>query len=167
MRKNYIEPNIYYMALAQLSALQSKDPQLQVGAVIVNSKGRVVSTGYNHVPNSFDQKKVPWTQTAGDWLKTKLPYISHAEEDAILNTNFREVLQARIYTTMFPCASCARLIVQSGIREVYFLTDSATKIPEFKKNLAFSRQLLTQAQVKLISMANLRKTIKETISEAF
>ena len=52
-RKNYLNWNEYFMAIAKLSAMRSKDPSTQVGACIVGSDNRILSIGYNGAPNGF------------------------------------------------------------------------------------------------------------------
>ena len=49
-RKNVLTWDEYFMGLAHLSAMRSKDPSTQVGAVIVSNEHRVVSIGYNGFP---------------------------------------------------------------------------------------------------------------------
>ena len=83
-RKDYISWDEYFMAIAKLSAMRSKDPNTQVGACIVSDDNRILSIGYNGAPNGFDDEKFPWARE-GENLKTKYPYVCHAELNAILN----------------------------------------------------------------------------------
>ena len=83
-RKDYLTWDEYFMAIAKLSSMRSKDPSTQVGACIVSHDNRILSIGYNGAPNGFDDNKFPWGRE-GDMLNTKYAYVCHAEMNAILN----------------------------------------------------------------------------------
>jgi len=120
-RENYISWDQYFMGVALLSAMRSKDPQTQVGACIVNTKNRIVGIGYNGFPYGIEDDAFPWDKK-DSWLESKYPYVVHAEPNAILNAT--EPLDgATLYVTLFPCNECAKLVIQSGIKEVVFLED--------------------------------------------
>ena len=123
-RKGYLNWDEYFMAIAVLSAMRSKDPSTQVGACIVSSDNRILSIGYNGAPNGFCDDYFPWERT-GDMLNTKYAFVCHGEMNAILNYrgSRKELEGAKIYVDLFPCNECAKLIVQSGIKEVIFLSD--------------------------------------------
>lgn len=111
------------MAIAQLSALRSKDPNTQVGACIVNSRKRIIGIGYNGFPTGCSDDELPWNRE-GEFLDTKYPYVCHAEMNAITNASNKSHLEgATMYVSLFPCNECAKLIVQVGIKEVVFLSD--------------------------------------------
>jgi dCMP deaminase len=65
---------------------------------------------------------LPWAKLSlsGDVLETKTPYVVHAEANAILNKNASTLAGAHLYVTLYPCCECAKLIIQSGIREVTY-----------------------------------------------
>jgi dCMP deaminase len=123
-RENYLNWDEYFMGIAKLTAGRSKDPNTQVGACIVSSDNRVLSTGYNGTPNGFNDDDFPWGRE-GNPLETKYMYVCHAEANAI--DNFRgykkEFENARLYVDLFPCNECAKKIIQSGIKEVIYLSD--------------------------------------------
>ena len=123
-RKDYLNWDEYFMAIARLSALRSKDPSTQVGACIVSADNRILSIGYNGAPNGFSDDSFPWDRE-GDTLNTKYAFVCHAEMNAILNYrgSRKELEGAKIYVDLFPCNECAKLIVQSGIKEVIYLCD--------------------------------------------
>ena len=73
-RENYLEWSDYFMAVAFLSAQQSKDPSTQVGACIVSPKRKILGIGYNGMPNGCSDDLLPWRKEAEDWLDTKYPY---------------------------------------------------------------------------------------------
>lgn len=103
----------YFMGVAALSALRSKDPKCQVGACIVNTDKRIVGIGYNGMPHGILDTTELWESEA------KLNFVVHAEANAILNSTV-SLKGATLYVTKFPCNECAKLIVQSGIKEVVF-----------------------------------------------
>lgn len=122
MRKDYISWDEYFMGIAQLSAMRSKDENTQVGACIVNSENKILSLGYNGMPIGCSDNLMPWKRT-GAPLDTKYLYVCHAELNAILNSPAPSLKGAKIYTTLFPCNECTKAIIQSGIKEVIFLSD--------------------------------------------
>ena len=60
MRENYLSWDEYFMGIALLSAMRSKDPQTQVGACIVNEDNRIVGIGYNGFPHGCSDVEFPW-----------------------------------------------------------------------------------------------------------
>ena len=123
-RENYLTWDEYFMSIAKLSSMRSKDPSTQVGACIVGLDNRILSIGYNGAPNGFSDDAFPW-QREGDMLNTKYAYVCHAEMNAILNYRGtrKELENSKIYVDLFPCNECAKLIVQAGIKEVVYLSD--------------------------------------------
>ena len=111
------------MYIAFLSAMRSKDPSTQVGACIVNDENKIVGIGYNGFPRGCNDAKLPWSRTGNTSLDTKYPYVCHAEMNAILNKNEANITGSRMYVALFPCNDCAKLIIQSGIKEVIYLDD--------------------------------------------
>lgn len=121
MRTNYISWDEYFMGLAKLSGLRSKDPNTQVGACIVNEKKRIVGIGYNGFPRGCEDDCFPW-ENEGEFLETKYPYVVHAELNAILNST-QNLLGCSIYVSLFPCHECSKAIIQSGIKEIVYESD--------------------------------------------
>ena len=144
-REDYISWDEYFMAIAKLSAMRSKDPSTQVGACIVSNDNRILSIGYNGAPNGFDDEKFPWGRE-GENLNTKYPYVCHAELNAILNYKGgkKDLESSRMYVDLFPCNECAKIIIQSGIKEVIYLSD---KYKDSENNIA-SKKLLNECNVK-------------------
>ena len=121
-RKDYISWDEYFMGIALLSAMRSKDSNSQVGACIVSPENKILSLGYNGMPIGCNDDDMPW-EREGDPLETKYMYVCHAELNAILNSAHSNLKGARVYVTLFPCNECAKAIIQSGIREVIYLSD--------------------------------------------
>ena len=130
-REGYISWDEYFMGIALLSAMRSKDSNTQVGACIVNAERRIVSVGYNGMPTGCDDDEMPW-EREGTYLDTKYPYVCHAELNAILNSSASSLNGCTLYVTLFPCNECAKAIIQSGIKRVVYYsnkydgTDSVT-----------------------------------------
>ena len=132
-RKEYLNWDEYFMAIAKLSSMRSKDPNTQVGACIVGHDNRILSIGYNGAPNGFDDKNFPWDRE-GTRMDTKYAYVCHGEMNAILNYrgSRKDLEYAKIYVDLFPCNECAKLIIQSGIKEVIYLSDKYKDLDDFK-----------------------------------
>lgn len=110
------------MGIALLSAKRSKDPSTQVGACIVNQYNKIVGIGYNGFPIGCDDDSLPWGKASDSQNETKYPYVVHAEANAILNST-KDLHGARMYVALFPCNECTKLIIQSGVKEIIYLSD--------------------------------------------
>ena len=120
-RTNYIDWDTYFMMIAKVSSLRSKDPNTQVGACIINDDKRIVSCGYNGAPNGYNDNIMPGNRD-GDFKNTKYAYGCHAEANAILNAH-TDLRETTIYVDLFPCNECAKLIIQAGIKKVIYYSD--------------------------------------------
>ena len=143
-RTDYISWDEYFMSVAMLSAMRSKDPNTQVGACIVNQGLKIVGTGYNGFPKGCSDDELPWGRE-GNPLQTKYPFVCHAELNAILNSISRDLRGCTLYVVMFPCNECAKAIIQSGITEVVYRDN---KYPD-SDSVKASTIMLEQAGVKL------------------
>lgn len=152
-RTDYISWDKYFMGVALLSAMRSKDPSTQVGACIVNNKKRIVGIGYNGFPYGVEDDTFPW-ESGDDFLNSKYPYVVHAEPNAILNSTV-SLENSTLYVTLFPCNECAKLIIQSGIKEVVFLED------KYHDELAFvaSRKMFDSAKIVYRQIEHMKVTI--------
>ena len=142
-REDYLSWDEYFMGIALLSSMRSKDPSTQVGACIVNSEKRILSMGYNGMPRSCSDDEFPWEKNESA-LNSKYLYVCHAEINAILNCASGNVRGCTVYTTLFPCNECAQAIIQSGIAEVVYMSD---KYADSDSVLA-SKRMFTTAGVK-------------------
>ena len=141
-RDNYIDWDTYFMLIAKISSMRSKDPNTQVGACIVNDNKKIVSCGYNGAPTGFSDEIMPWNRE-GDFINTKYPYVCHAELNAILNSN-ADLRGCTIYVDLFPCNECAKAIIQCGIKKVVYLSDKYNGTDEN----TVSKKLLDECGVK-------------------
>ncbi len=143
-RTDYISWDEYFMAIALLSGLRSKDPNTQVGACVANAQNKIVGVGYNGFPWGCSDDDLPWSRE-GSYLDTKYPYVCHAELNAVLNSVSYGLRDCRIYVALFPCNECTKVIIQAGIREIVYLSDKyknsdsvlASKIMLEKSNTTF------------------------------
>lgn len=146
----------YFMGVAALSSKRSKDPNTQVGACVVNADKRIIGIGYNGFPTGCSDKVFPWGKESKNYLETKYPYVVHAEPNAILNCT-SSLKDATLYVTLFPCNECAKLIIQSGIRQVIYASD---KYHDENQSVA-SRRMFDAAGVTYTQMPNIQVELKE------
>ena len=142
--------NEYYMNIAVQVSLRSTCIRRKVGAVIVKDN-EILGSGYNGspkgLPNCCDdptrcyrtQHNIPSGQ------KLELCYAQHAEINAMFNAlcSNRDLHDASIFVTTFPCSNCAKAIIQSGIKNIYYL-DTYTN--------EFTLTMLEEANVRVIEM---------------
>ncbi|MBQ2945419.1 MAG: dCMP deaminase family protein [Clostridia bacterium] len=153
-RKDYITWDEYFMGVSLLAAMRSKDPGTQVGACIVDSANHILSTGYNGFPCGCSDDDFPWDRE-GEYSQTKYPFVVHAELNAILNAHGKNLSGAKIYVSLFPCNECAKAIIQSGIKEIVYLSD---KYSDSDSTLA-SKRMLIASGVKLTRLETQNKSL--------
>ncbi len=156
-RENTLTWDEYFMGLAHLSALRSKDPNTQVGAAIVDENHRVVSVGYNGFPKGCSDDEFPWSREGGV-LSSKYAFVVHAELNAILNSP-RLVSGCTIYVSLFPCNECAKAIIQSGIKKIVYESDKYAHT----ETTQASKKMLEAAGVELVQLENTIKLSVEKI----
>jgi len=105
----------YYLNLCRQVAARSKDPNTQIGCLIVGPAHEIRSTGYNSFPRGI-RDDVPERRTR----PTKYLWMEHAERNAIYNAarTGTSMEGCTIYVDIMPCMDCARAIVQAGIKAV-------------------------------------------------
>ena len=129
----------YFMGIARISALRSKDPKAQVGACIVNKDNKIIGVGYNGLPKGMEDTDELWNS------EIKLKYVVHAEVNALLNAT-KDLSNSTIYVTKFPCNECTKLLIQAGIKRVVFLENTESE----KWNSKEAKYMFQQAKVELI-----------------
>lgn len=150
-RQDYISWDDYFMGIALLASKRSKDPSTQVGACIVSGDqvdhtraNTILSVGYNGLPIGCEDTEFPWGRE-GEFLDTKYPFVVHAELNAILNAQGKSLVGSKLYVALFPCNECCKAIIQSGIREVIYLSDKYAESDAVKA----SKRMFEAAGVKL------------------
>ena len=146
-RIDYIGWDDYFMGVSLLAAERSKDPSTQVGACIVSDDNRILSTGYNGFPKGCSDDEFPWNRDE-KLGETKYNFVVHAELNAILNAGGKSLVGSRIFVSLFPCHECAKAIIQSGVKEVVYLSDKYNGTVSDNA----SRRMLQAAGVKLTKM---------------
>ncbi|MCC8140433.1 MAG: dCMP deaminase family protein [Lachnospiraceae bacterium] len=157
-RTDYISWDEYFMGIAQLAAMRSKDPNTQVGACIVSAENKILSMGYNGFPKGCDDDEFPWCRE-GELYDSKYAYVTHSELNAILNYRGGGLDGTKLYVTLFPCNECAKAIIQAGIGELVYADDKYDGTPG---NLA-SKRMLRAAGVKMTPYKKSGRTISLTV----
>ena len=157
---NILSWDNYFMSIAKIASLRSKDPNTKVGAVLVDSSHHIVGTGYNGFPSGIDETQLPLNRD-GDFLNTKYPFIVHAELNCILNTTVLSLQGTTLYCTLFPCNECTKAIIQKGIKDIVYLEDKYHNLDAY----IASRRLLDLANIKYRQLQKFSvKDILNTIS---
>ena len=142
-REDYISWDEYFMGVAMLSGMRSKDPNTQVGACIVSPDHKILSMGCNGFPSGCSDDEFPWGRE-GDPLDTKYLYVTHSELNAILNYRGGSLEGAKLYVSLFPCNECAKAIIQAGIRTIVYDCDKYADTP----SVIASKKMLDAAGVR-------------------
>lgn len=158
-RKDYISWDEYFMGVAKLAGMRSKDPNTQVGACIVSRDNKILSMGYNGFPNGCSDDDFPWNRDGDDPLCNKYFYSTHSELNAILNYRGGSLENAKIYVTLFPCNECAKAIIQCGIKEIVYSCDKYNGTP----SVTASKRMLSAAGVKITEYKPTNREIKFTV----
>ena len=139
----------YFLEIAEVVKLKSKDQSTQIGAVIVGIDNEVLSTGYNSFPRGLDDS-LPERQERPE----KYFWFEHAERNAIYNAARVGIplKGSSIYLTSgLPCMDCARGIVNSGIKIVYCKQICTTKNKDkWDESQMKSLELLRECDVDVI-----------------
>lgn len=107
----------YFMSLAYLVSMRSKDPSTRVGAVIVGLDNEILATGYNGLPRNIFDYQERYENKEYKYLAS-----NHAEENAIIQCARvgTAIKKTTLYTTWAPCAHCSKMIIQAGIAKVIY-----------------------------------------------
>ena len=129
----------YFMDMAIVVSSRSPDPKKKVGAVLVDSRNRIISTGYNAFPAGFLEKDVDWTDR--DFVKDG---VIHAEVNTILYS-MSKYDNAVLYTTLSPCSECFKIIAGARIKKIYYKE-------EYNKNIEKSKKLAKMFEIEMIKI---------------
>ena len=158
-RTDYLSWDEYFMGVAMLSGMRSKDPNTQVGCCIVSEDNKILSMGYNGFPIGCSDDEFPWAREGEDPLETKYVYSTHSELNAILNYRGGSLEGSKLYVSLFPCNECAKAIIQAGIRTVIYDSDKYDGTPA---NLA-SKRMLKAAGVEVRQYHPTQRKIEITV----
>lgn len=157
-RTDYISWDEYFMGVAILSGMRSKDPNTQVGACIVSEDNKILSMGYNGFPKGCSDDDFPWCRD-GEPLNNKYFYTTHSELNAILNYRGGSLEGAKIYVSLFPCNECAKAIIQCGIKTIIYDSDKYKD----QDNVIASKRMLDAAGVRYYQYTRTGREISFTI----
>ncbi len=135
----------YFMNITNLVAERSTCLRRAVGAVLVKDK-RILSTGYNGAPTGLRHcLEVGCMREQLGIESGKMHELCrgiHAEQNAIIQAAYHgvSVKGASIYCTNQPCSICARMIINAGIKKIYFQSGYAD---------ALAKELLAEAEIEL------------------
>ena len=138
-REGYLTWDEYFMGVAMLSGMRSKDPNSQVGACIVRDDNKILSMG--------------------EPLDTKYLYVTHSELNAILNYRGGSLEGAKMYVTLFPCNECAKAIIQTGIKTLVYDCDKYASTP----SVLASKRMLDSAGVRYYQYKRTGREISLTV----
>ncbi|XP_044252650.1 deoxycytidylate deaminase-like [Tribolium madens] len=132
------------MAFCKMESENSKDQKRKVGACVINDQGRMIGWGFNNMPRGIEGFDKYW-----DSKSEKLLCVCHAELNAIAMCK-GPLNNAKLYCTTFPCHNCAQLIVQSGIKQVFYATNLGKG---WRFSASASKQIFRAAQIEVKEVA--------------
>lgn len=144
----------YFMDIATLVSKRSTCLRRSVGSIIVKDK-RILSTGYNGAPSGIRHcmetgcLREQLNLASGE--RHELCRGIHAEQNAIIQAAFHgvSIKGATLYCTNLPCSICAKMIINAGIKKVYYTSGYADRMSE---------EMLKEADVEVICLADFQKT---------
>ena len=154
-RSDYISWDEYFMGVAKLASMRSKDPSTQVGACIVSQDNKILSMGYNGLPKGCSDDDFPWSRE-GEPLNNKYFYTTHSELNAILNYRGTSLEGSKLYVSLFPCNECAKAIIQAGIKTIIYASDKYSDTPA----VIASKRMLDAAGVRYYQYTHTNREIK-------
>jgi dCMP deaminase len=155
-----------YLEVARLVSTWSKDPSTKVGAVVVNSRGHIVGTGYNGFPVGVED-----TDERLNDRPTKYALVVHAELNAVLQAG-SQALGSTIY--VYPafgrpplCTGCAKAVIQSGVRRVVgYLPDESNghdAIARWSEEIEKSFGMCREAGLQMDMIAEAPDTLRDAL----
>jgi dCMP deaminase len=139
----------YFLHIAQVVAIKSKDPKCPVGAVIVSEDNIILSTGFNGLARGVHDDD----ETLFD-AEEKIKVICHAEGNAIVNAarlGGQGLKGATIYVTKFPCLTCCNGLIQAGIKRIYTHDDSFWDEDPLDKDHSRKKRVLHEAHIEVVA----------------
>lgn len=139
----------YFMGIAQMVALRGNCMKRKVAAVVVKEQ-RIISTGYNGTPRGITNCSdggCPRCNSLGEsGVGLDECLCSHAEENSIVQAAYHgiSIKGSTLYTTLSPCLSCTKMIINAGIAEVVYsanYTIQETPLRLLKEAGILTRQL--------------------------
>lgn len=144
-----IEWTEYFMTMAYLTAMKSKDPRTKIGAVVVTPDNNIIAQGYNGLPRGINYKNASRLVSPEKYF-----WFEHGERNAIYSAarNGIKLLGSTMYTQGTPCADCGRAIIQAGIKKVvvHTLWEKTNHNEKWIESGIRTTEMLDEAGVKLV-----------------
>lgn len=137
---------IKYFRIAKFIATElSKDPNTKVGCLLLSPDSlEILSCGFNGFPRGVDESN------PGRWkTPTKYHFVMHAELNSLINaaksgTNINDSIAV---TTMYPCVTCCKALIQAGVREVVTMQPDLTH-PKWGEEFLYSQMMLREVGIE-------------------
>jgi dCMP deaminase len=139
----------YFLEITRLVAKRSTCLRREVGAVLVMDK-RILATGYNGAPSGLahcaEGGCIREIQHIPSGERHELCRGLHAEQNAIIQAAFHgiRIQGATLYSTTHPCVICAKMIINAGIREIFYESGYGDEL---------ARDMLKEAGVRLCQIS--------------
>lgn len=133
----------YFMEIAKTVSIRSKDPNTQVGCIIINNDKHIIGTGFNGFAPEMLETKELWERP------TKYDYVVHAEANALINRT-GSCKGGSLFSTLYPCKDCAKLIAGSRIKKVYYKEHEVNSRNYFDP---ISADIFTRCGIEVIKLA--------------
>ena len=128
------DPKRFFLHIAWLAAQQSTCSRLKVGAVLATEDNFIISLGYNGAPRGLSHCNLQ--------RKVETPCrCVHAEQNALAHSTVSWRVKKVLYTTTFPCYSCAKILIAANVTKVFY--------KDMYRDMYEAKLLLIEARVKL------------------
>jgi dCMP deaminase len=135
----------WFLDIAKVVSTKSKDPSTGIGAVIADTKNRLVSVGYNGYPRGVKDEGM-------ENREEKLAKTLHAEQNAIIFAQ-RDLTRCTIYVyPLLPCSICMAMIIQSGITRVvsHYGDSTGDLLTRWEKSNQIGLQMAKNVNMKIV-----------------
>ena len=145
----------YFFNIAKVVATKSKDPNTQVGALLVDSESRrIIGTGYNGFPANVLETFERWERP------TKYSFVCHAEMNVIAAAAKFGIKTdgCDLYVTLHPCCDCAKLVASAGIKRIFYIDDGSdqNKSDDWRKLLNYAKTIFAESHINLIPVKEVK-----------
>lgn len=158
----------YFMKIAETVALKSKDPSSKMGCVIVDSKKRVVSLGYNGMLQGADESKMTLSERP-----MKYYFAIHSEMNAIIFAH-QDLTGCTLYNRVATCENCLKYCLQAGIKRFVYKelrvhshsSDPKKSMTNIETDEAVVRLLSSMPDIETLNLTN-GKTYTQDILDSY
>lgn len=155
----------YFLKIAEMIALKSKDPSTKCGCIIVDQNRRIVSTGYNGLMQGADETKMTMTERP-----MKYYMIVHAEMNAVLFAR-RDLTGCTVYNNFATCDNCLKHCLQAGIKRFVYRQlrvhshagDCKKSMTNIETDEAIIRMLAAMPDVQTLNITNGKTYIEDLL----